>query len=83
MGDYEVFQADCNMLQIQESEEWYPDGYTEYNEGITALKTTPAHIFDQGVEYKEASLQALNLGEVGQTKEIFIGRMAYQTIQKW
>ena len=49
MGDYEVFQADCNMLQIQESEERYLEGYTEYKEGITALNTTPAHIFDQEV----------------------------------
>ena len=73
MGDYEVLQADCNMLQIQESEDSYPEGYTEYKEGVTPLNTTPAHIFDQKVEYKEASLQALNPIEVGKTKEIFIG----------
>lgn len=30
MGDYEVFHAECNMLEIQdsESEERYPEGYT-------------------------------------------------------
>ena len=47
--------------------------YTEYKEGGTTLDNTPAHIFDQKVEYKEANLHALNLGEEGQTKEIFIG----------
>ncbi len=39
MGDYEVFHAECNMLEVQESksEEQYPEGYTEYMEGMATL----------------------------------------------
>lgn len=63
------------MLQIQElePEERYSKGYKEYREGMTTLNRTPTHIFEKEVEYKEAKLQTINLGEEDQPKEILIG----------
>lgn len=44
VGDYEVFHTEYNIFQIQESqsEERYPEGYTEYKGAATLI---PAHIF--------------------------------------
>lgn len=73
--NYEVFQPECNILQIQEAEfeERYPEVYKEYKEGTATLRKTLAHIFEKEVEYKEAKLQTVNLGEKDQPKEILIG----------
>ena len=40
---------------------------------MATLSETPPHNFEQKVEYEEAKLQALNLEEGDQPKEIWIG----------
>ena len=73
MGEYKVFQLECNMLEIEETEESYPEGYKGYTEGSATLSKTPAHQFEGRIEYKEAKLETVNLGEEEQPKEIVIG----------
>ena len=69
MEDYEIFQRSCHMLElieIERIEDTYPTKCKECKEGVASVD----HRFESGkgeeVEYKEPSIQKVNLGKTKQ-----------------
>ena len=74
IGNYELFMSSCNVLEIEEQNEFPPE-YTYYKEGEAKVKDSLAHQFpkDEPIKYQEAKLQEINLGDQRNPKTIFIG----------